>query len=175
MRSRSVHFLDTCEKRNAAQCQLRIFPAGETRFFLEVITGFHWQSAILWEIPDPTWSTQLDESRVETRAWEEAVANRFLPANPQENWQQIWIKKNGLQSFRFWISNEIESQMMYCCCIFVTWYCIYSVSNNFKKVYCYLCVLCLFLSCDHVLSFCRLSFTMLQCDYFSIQDWVWMH
>ena len=64
---------------------------------------------------------------------------------------------------------------MYSCCIFVTWYCIYSVSNNFKKVYCYLCLLALSFSCAHVLSFCRLSYTMLQCNYFSIQDWVWMH
>jgi len=31
-----VHFLGTCEKRTAAQCQIPIFSAGETRFFSEV-------------------------------------------------------------------------------------------------------------------------------------------
>jgi len=30
---RFVHFLGTCEKRTAAQCQIPIFSAGETRFF----------------------------------------------------------------------------------------------------------------------------------------------
>ena len=32
----SVHFLGACVKRTAAQCQILIFPAGETRFFPEV-------------------------------------------------------------------------------------------------------------------------------------------
>ena len=35
-RPRSVHFLGMCEKRTAAQCQIPIFPAGETRYFSEV-------------------------------------------------------------------------------------------------------------------------------------------
>jgi len=33
LRSGSVHFLGTCEKKAAAQCQILIFPAGDTRFF----------------------------------------------------------------------------------------------------------------------------------------------
>ena len=39
MRSRSVPFLGTCEKRYAAQCQMPIFCTGETCFFSEVV-GF---------------------------------------------------------------------------------------------------------------------------------------
>jgi len=35
LRSRSVHVLGTCEQRTAAQCQIPIFSAGETRFFSE--------------------------------------------------------------------------------------------------------------------------------------------
>jgi len=31
----SVHFLGTCEKKTASQCQIPTFPAGETRFFSE--------------------------------------------------------------------------------------------------------------------------------------------
>jgi len=31
-----VHFLGTCKKENAAQCQIPIFHAGETRLFSEV-------------------------------------------------------------------------------------------------------------------------------------------
>ena len=36
MRSRSVHNFSTCEKRTAAQCQMPIFPASNTRFFSKV-------------------------------------------------------------------------------------------------------------------------------------------
>jgi len=35
----SVHFLGSCEKRTAAQCQIPIFSAAETRFFSEVATA----------------------------------------------------------------------------------------------------------------------------------------
>jgi len=31
-----VHFLGTCENKTAAQCEVLILPAGETRFFPEV-------------------------------------------------------------------------------------------------------------------------------------------
>jgi len=40
-----VHFLGTCEKRTAAQCQIPIFSAGETSFFSEVaiiVFEFDW-------------------------------------------------------------------------------------------------------------------------------------
>ena len=36
LKSRSVHFLDTCEKRAAAQCKILVFPAGEKHFFWKV-------------------------------------------------------------------------------------------------------------------------------------------
>ena len=36
LRSRSVHFLGTCEKKTTAQCQIPMFSAGETHFFSEV-------------------------------------------------------------------------------------------------------------------------------------------
>ena len=32
-----MHFLGTCEKRTAAQCQSPIFSVGETHFFSEVV------------------------------------------------------------------------------------------------------------------------------------------
>jgi len=52
-----VHFPGTCEKRTAAQCQIPIFSAGETRFF----PGFcHCAAVLLSQVPKKC--TDLDVS-----------------------------------------------------------------------------------------------------------------
>jgi len=54
--------------------------------------------------------------------WVWGIFNRttwFVPANPQENWKQIWVKNFIFSGLRLWILDEIMPQIKYSCCIFV--------------------------------------------------------
>jgi hypothetical protein len=71
--------------------------------------------------------------------------------------------------------DEIMPQIKYSCCIFVVRMLDLLCIQQCQKVYCFMCISAWSFSFYHFLSLHRLGFTMPRCNYFSIQDWVWIH